>query len=500
MVRRRLAEASRPSATQPPPLEPRRRRLPSHLELFGVQLRTPSLLLCGVEFVLFYLLSQAAIAAYTGTWGGLSLSLDVVPALLTAFALSAGAVAMGLYSPAVQYRDTHMVGRCLVAFAVLAPAGLLVLDVVLPLPPLPLGQLLLAAGLATAAALAMRKGVLTVFDERLFQRRVLILGAGREARRIGERMRRRSDRRGFELVAYAAADGRNEIPERETAPVLELAQLDLPAFCRRHDVHEIVVAWDDRRGREGASRLPVEGLLDCRFAGVQVTELVAFIEREAGRIDTEILRPSWLLFARGFSQPLRRGTKRLVDLAAALGLLLIAWPVMLVTAIAIKLEDGRDAPVFYRQERTGLKGRPFQVFKFRSMRTDAERFGEARWAEKDDPRVTRVGHVIRLLRIDELPQLLNVLRGEMSLLGPRPERPVFVERFCEELAFYGDRHRVKPGLTGWAQLNYPYGSGDEDARRKLEFDLYYVKNYSVILDLMILLRTVEVVLFGRGAR
>lgn len=477
-----------------------RRRLPSYMRVFGMNVRTPALVLGVFEFALFYLTAQFLSDLIASRTVGLTLAFDDVRALLVAAAMSGSAVAMGLYSPAIQFRETRLLARCLVAFAALAPGLWYLGDLILPLPPVHAGVLAGTALVATVSAQLLRSFLLALFNDRIFQRRVTVLGAGREAARIGQRMRRRADRRGFELLAYVDAGGPRAIPERETVPIVTLEGLDLREYCRQHDVHEIVVAMDDRRRGGNTGPLPLDSLLDCRMSGVQVTELVTFIEREAGRIDIDILRPSWLLFSEGFSQPLKRGFKRALDLLSAGLLLGVSWPFMLATAMAIKLEDGRGAPVFYRQQRVGLDGRRFDVVKFRSMRTDAEKFGAAQWAERDDPRITRVGRTIRTLRVDELPQILNVLRGEMSLVGPRPERPVFVERFCEEIAFYGDRHRVKPGLTGWAQLNYPYGSSEEDARRKLEFDLYYVKNYSLVLDLMILIRTIEVVLFGRGAR
>jgi lipopolysaccharide/colanic/teichoic acid biosynthesis glycosyltransferase len=196
----------------------------------------------------------------------------------------------------------------------------------------------------------------------------------------------------------------------------------------------------------------------------------------------------------------RTGVKRLFDIVASSVLLAIAWPFMLLTLIGIWLEEGVRAPILYRQSRVGLNGVPYDVLKFRSMRIDAERLGEAKFAEQDDPRITRVGHWIRRTRIDELPQLINILKGEMAFVGPRPERPCWVQQFSKEIPSYAERHRVKPGLTGWAQLNYPYGCGTNDARRKLEYDLYYVKNHSILLDLLTLIRTVEVVLVGKGVR
>jgi len=232
-----------------------------------------------------------------------------------------------------------------------------------------------------------------------------------------------------------------------------------------------------------------------------VTELAEFFEREAGKIKMDLTNPSWLVFSDGFNiSPVRRTVKRAFDVSMVALVLLVAWPFMLLTALAIRLESGWNAPILYRQERVGENGKSFPVIKFRSMRTDAERDGVARWATKNDDRVTRVGRFIRKTRLDELPQLWNVLRGDMSIIGPRPERPQFVDDFNARIRYYSLRHCVKPGLTGWAQLRYPYGSSFEDAEEKLKFDLFYVKNHNFVFDLAILVQTVEVVLFGRGAR
>ena len=232
-----------------------------------------------------------------------------------------------------------------------------------------------------------------------------------------------------------------------------------------------------------------------------MTELLTFLERESGRVRVDVLNPSWIIFGEGYRRgSLRQLTSRTLDLIASAVLILVSLPAMVATMIAIKLEDGLRAPVLYRQERVGFGGRIFKLMKFRSMRIDAEAPGEARWAQKDDPRVTRVGAVIRTLRIDELPQILNVLRGDMSLVGPRPERPEFVAELSKKIPYYFERHCLKPGITGWAQLCYPYGSSEEDATEKLQYDLYYIKNNSLLLDLVILVETAEVALFGKGAR
>jgi len=273
------------------------------------------------------------------------------------------------------------------------------------------------------------------------------------------------------------------------------SSLSLVQICQRLAAVEIVVAMDDRR-----RGFPIAELLECRLAGIDVTELLSFLERETGRVRIDVLNPSWMIFGQGFRRdPLRLISSRTLDLAASLSVLALASPLMLLAVLAIKFEDGWTAPVLYRQRRVGFGGKPFDVLKFRSMRTDAESDGLARWAQLRDPRVTRVGSFMRKVRIDELPQLFNVLRGQMSVVGPRPERPEFVADLAERIPYYVERHCVKPGLTGWAQLCYPYGSSERDALEKLQYDLFYVKNNSLLFDLAILLQTVEVVLFGNGS-
>lgn len=235
------------------------------------------------------------------------------------------------------------------------------------------------------------------------------------------------------------------------------------------------------------------------MAGVTVTDVLDFFEQTAGKLKIDIMYPSWLLFSSGFHHHfLRQFTKRLFDITASVMLLVFCSPLMLFAVIAILRESGR--PVLYRQRRVGENGQSFYIFKFRTMSQDAEADGKARWAASGDPRITPVGRWLRRTRIDELPQIFNILWGQMSFVGPRPERPEFVETLTKELPYYEERHRVKPGLTGWAQICYPYGSTEKAAFEKLQYDLYYVKNYSLFLDLMILLQTVEVVVLGKGAR
>lgn len=331
-----------------------------------------------------------------------------------------------------------------------------------------------------------------VMDGELFKRRVLVLGSGRRAASVLQ-LRRRADRRGFKLVGFVTMPGDNlAVP---SAHLVE-PPASLLEYARAHNIREIIVAMDDRR-----SNFPFRALLDCRTAGLAVSEIGSFLERETGKVYLDAVDTSWLIFGGGFRHSLmRRILDRTFDLVASSIMLLCISPLMLLVVLGIKIDDGFAAPVLYKQERVGQHGRVFSVLKFRSMRLDAEQDGQVRWAQHHDARVTRVGSLIRLTRLDELPQLFNVLKGTMSFVGPRPERPTFVAQLGEEIPYYGERHSVKPGITGWAQLCYPYGASKRDALEKLQYDLFYVKNRGLMFNMMILIQTVEVVLFGKGAR
>jgi len=340
--------------------------------------------------------------------------------------------------------------------------------------------------------LLTRAVFLTLTDLNLFKTRVLVLGTGKKANRIAEIVSADKNRY-FVPLAYISLP--ND-PVMVRTPPLELCETAPDAISRHAQklrVSEIVVATDDRRG------LPVRQLLDCRLEGIRVVDYLDFLEREIMSVDLAALQPGWFIFSDGFRGcgPAKIG-KRCFDIVISLSLLLFTLPLMLLTWLLIILES--PGPALYRQERAGLGGRPFVLLKFRSMVANAENDGKAQWARTKDPRVTRVGAIIRKLRIDELPQLLNVLRGDMSFVGPRPERPAFVAHFAEQIPFYAERHCVKPGITGWAQINYPYGASLEDARNKLSYDLYYVKNHGLFLDIMIVIQTVRVILWADGAR
>jgi len=325
----------------------------------------------------------------------------------------------------------------------------------------------------------------------LLNRRVLVFGVGEEAENVG-RVLRKSDP-DLEIVGFYPSPTDTEVVV--PAQVVLSQAMSLSDTAHSLKVDEIIVAVRERRG--GA--LPLRELLECKLSGVKVLDLASYFERALGQIRIDSLRVSWLIFGDGFRQSWRRAiVKRVFDIAAASILLLLSFPLMLLVAILIVFEDG--FPVFYRQERVGLDGRLFKVVKFRSMRQDAESDGRPRWATADDDRVTRVGRWIRRLRIDELPQLWSVLTGDMSLVGPRPERPYFVDQLTRDIPFYAVRHSVKPGVTGWAQVCYHYGATVDDSIQKLQYDLYYVKNHTLFLDIVILFQTVGVVLTGKGAR
>jgi len=322
-----------------------------------------------------------------------------------------------------------------------------------------------------------------------FRRRVLVLGAGDRARRLQELSERPES--GFSAVSFIAM---NE-PERAVEEAIPREAVhDLGGFVENLGVSEVVLALQERR-----NSLPLKDLLRIKTKGVHVNDFSSFMERETGLVDLETVNPSWLIFSDGFSsgRVLSSAVKRVFDILASALLLALTFPIIIVFAILVKLDS--KGPAFFRQERVGLYGETFNLVKLRSMRTDAEKDG-AKWAQENDPRVTRLGRFIRKVRIDELPQSWSVLLGHMSFVGPRPEVPKFVDDLQEQIPFYGERHMVKPGITGWAQINYPYGASIEDSRKKLEYDLYYAKNYTPFLDLVILLQTVRVILWPEGAR
>jgi sugar transferase (PEP-CTERM system associated) len=323
------------------------------------------------------------------------------------------------------------------------------------------------------------------------EERVLFVGTGDAARKVARQI---LDQRDFAYrVIGFIDDDPSRIGERIVNPAIVGTPADIERLIATHHIDRIVVGLSDRRGK-----LPIEELLRAKMSGVRVEDATTTYERVTGKILIDGLRPSWLIFSDGFRvSRVTRLMKRTIDLFLSLALAILTLPLMALTALLVLLEDG--GPVLYRQERVGENGRTFTLSKFRSMRKDAESGGKPIWARDGDDRITRVGRFIRKTRLDELPQLWNVLRGDMSFVGPRPERPYFVEQLSKEIPFYQQRHAVKPGITGWAQVKYRYGSSLEDAMEKLRYDLYYIKHLSVFFDLTIVFDTVKVVLFRKGA-
>lgn len=323
------------------------------------------------------------------------------------------------------------------------------------------------------------------------RQRVLVFGAGNLARMVGKTLAQIDPN--VDLIGYYA--GPNEISLETSAKELVSHDRSLTDIVMDEQIDEIVVALAERRG----GSMPLRELLDCKLRGVRVVDIATHFEMTLGQIRLDAVRAGWLIFGEGFRHSLLRAiTKRVFDIVCSAILILLTWPIMLITGLLIVLESG--FPVLYLQERVGLNGRLFNVVKFRSMRVDAEQDGKPRWASTKDDRATRVGRVIRKLRIDELPQLFSVLSGAMSLVGPRPERPYFVDKLTQEIPFFAVRQSIKPGVTGWAQVRYQYGASVEDAIAKLQYDLYYVKNHSLFLDIVILFETVGVVLTRQGAQ
>jgi sugar transferase (PEP-CTERM system associated) len=346
--------------------------------------------------------------------------------------------------------------------------------------------------LALAGLLLVRHVIVLPLVATLLPHRVLVLGTGPEARLV-EASLNAGDPTGLRLVGFYALENSQESVLPPSRVIGKGASLE--DTVRQLRIDEIIIAVRQQRG----GVLPLRALLDCRLNGIRVTDLARYFERVHGQVPIESLKVSWLIYGEGFRQgAMRNVVKRCLDVLLSATLMIVTAPLVLVVAILILLEDG--APVIYRQERVGFRGRTFTTYKLRSMARDAEKNGKAAWATANDVRVTRIGRFIRRMRIDELPQLLNILSGDMSFVGPRPERPEFVAMLTEQIPFYAVRCSVRPGLTGWAQVRYSYGASIEQSVRKLEYDLYYVKNHTLLLDLVIMLETVRVVLLGEGAR
>lgn len=411
-------------------------------------------------------------------------------AIVYAIVMTLSMIAIGLYQARLREGILGFLLRLSAALFI----GTVILSLIFYLfPSLFLGRgVLLLAEIISFIGIALIRNVIYFSGSTIFKKRILVLGAGERAASITE-LRRKSDQVGFTIVGFVHVRGEKDIVDESKVIYLNSSLLDL---CIEEDIDEIVLAINDRR-----KTLPMSELLDCKMSGVDMVDVLQFFERETSKIKLDHLYPSYLLYSDGFQQGIaRQNIKRLFDITISGLFLFLTWPIMGLTALLIIIESGLGQPILYRQVRVGEDGKPFQVLKFRSMRTDAEKDGKAQWAVKNDTRITKVGRFIRKVRIDEMPQIFNVFKGDMSFVGPRPERPEFVGELSDKIPYYSERHRIKPGITGWAQLSYPYGASEKDSLEKLQYDLYYVKNHSLFLDFLILLQTVEVILFSRGAR
>lgn len=462
------------------------------VRLFGHFYHAQFLLLAFVEyfsFVSVYLFAtpllnfQPAQATGTTQWA---------EAMFAGLILILTISSMGLYDTRQREGIKGALSRLLVAFF----CGFLViasLDTLLPQfknDPIYIGSFVL---LAFVYSILLRIYFYKFVDGKILQRRVMVVGAGKRAASISK-LRRKTDRRGFDLVGFVRTSG-EETVQVDSTKLINIDD-DIRKFAIQNQIDEIVIAPDDRR-----RKLPLDGLIDCRMSGIAIIDLLDFFERETEKIRLDLIQPSWLIYTDGFKRNILRATaKRTFDILISSLLLVVCSPLMVLTALAIMLESRGKGGVLYRQQRVGRDGKCFNLYKFRSMYTDAEKDGVARWAQKNDSRITRVGSFIRKYRLDELPQLWNIFVSDMSLVGPRPERPEFVEQLCKVNALYKERHRVTPGLAGWAQVSYPYGASKKDSMEKLQYDLYYVKNHGLLFDFYILVQTVEIVFFKKGVR
>ena len=446
---------------------------------------------CFASALLFSLYLNSLVNFVNFDAESIALNILFIHAIVFALVVQLSSLAMGLYNSKLRENFRGVVRRLLVSVAI----GFFIVSLINPFygsGALAIELLAMSSLISLIIASGVRYFTLQIDFFGFNKRNVLVLGAGERASIIEKRMRRGVDRQGFFMHGFVIMNGDTEhgiVNENRINLTSSLVN-----YALEHQIDEIVVANDERR-----ENLPVDELFACKIRGVEVTEILDFIERETGQIAVNLIYPSWVIYSNGFASAnhLRNTLDWVFNATMGFFLFLVTWPVMLITALLIKLDEGMKAPVFYSQERVGLDGQAFNIIKFRSMRIDAVKNG-AQMASENDDRTTTIGKFIRKYRIDELPQIYNVMRGDMGFVGPRPERPEFVQQLIKNIPYYNERHNVKPGLTGWAQLKYPYGATEEDSLEKLKYDLYYIKHRSFMLDLLILIRTVEIVLFGKG--
>jgi len=460
-------------------------------QLFGHHIPTEFFLLGILEFLALILALYFALEVrFQGSSWEPQLGSFLIKSIAYALVMQICLIATGLY----QRQSCRFIHVLILRIATGLLLGFIVLGMgyyFAPLYYLGRGVLLLSGLFSFVLIVLIRTFFRRVFDERNMWPRILVLGSENKSNLIRE-AGEAGELDGINILGYVVMPG-----EMEDKSGGNLIQIDGPLvkYAEEKGVDEIVLAMDDRR-----AGLPTKELFECKLSGIEILDLLTFFERRVGKIRLDILYPSWFFLSDGVRDSIfRRGSKRALDLAIVLILLPIALPLALMGGLAVFLEGKGKGCIFYSQTRIKENGKPFKIYKFRSMVIDAEKDGVARWASRNDSRITRVGSFLRKARVDELPQLYNVLKGDMSFVGPRPERPEFVEKLVKDIEYYEERHRVKPGLTGWAQICYPYGHTEKDSLEKLQYDLYYVKNYNIFLDLLIILQTIEVVVLGKGA-
>lgn len=474
------------------------------VKIFNNYLRLPFLFLAGLEISIFFLsVYSAALVRFQETsldytnivinYDGGDISL-ISTIYTTVMMLSM--VALGHYKSQQHFTPgifTETVVRVLVSL-LLGSMVLMVLFYILPVTKMGRGFHLIAFLLSFVGIISIRAIFFHFIGKNILKRRVLVVGAGSRAQTLINEKGGSQDGVSYKITGYLPIPGEDVcVPGPK---VLDVSSDAIAEYALANEVDEIILAIEDRR-----KSYPEEELLKCKLAGIKIVDPVTFLEREQGKVNLEMLHAGWMIYSTGFNRnDLKSLIARIFDIVSSLSILVIMLPVLLIAAFLISAESGFKHPVFYRQVRVGLDGKEFSLLKFRSMKVNAEKDGKAVWAKKNDDRITMVGRFIRKTRIDELPQIINILKGDMRLVGPRPERPEFVEELAQKIPYYKKRHTVKPGLAGWAQLNYPYGATERDAYEKLQYDLYYVKNHNVILDFFILLQTIEIVIMGKGAR
>jgi sugar transferase (PEP-CTERM system associated) len=412
---------------------------------------------------------------------------------MTAFAYTCAMLfsmsALGMYKLNFRegFRDTflRLMPACALSFGIMTFVFYLLPDIHVGRGALGTVVIVAAIGILIGRILFFKSS-----ESKLLESRIIFLGAGPLALECSDLALHNTQYHKYRIIGFVPLSGEEaHVPGSAILP----SNQSLVSLAKKFSASEIIVSVQNRRG----GTFPIQELLECKLNGIKVVDAASFFEREANQIRVDSLQPSWLVFGGGFDQSfIRTVGKRVFDLIVSLMIFAVSLPAMVVAGLLIFLEDG--APIFYQQERVGKNGKTFMVLKFRSMRNNAEKAGKPQWASSDDPRTTHVGRIIRKLRIDELPQILNVVKGDMSFVGPRPERPFFVKQLCEEVPFYNARHSLKPGITGLAQVRYQYGASVEDSIQKLQYDLYYVKNNSLFLDILILIDTLQVVVFGKG--